>query len=242
MTVLQLYTKYVIHVEISISPITFRDIHISPSIINSEIPSTLRAADIRNSFEFSMTVLFPWRDTDTSTSLFIGEITKRHLPTVPLRHENLTQLANALRTSAFLNALQLPMTVTFLRRNTDIVSTYFFGGSGSTQIRVIGWESSILGEIEPPTLPTEEINERVTEFSDSLSVYEPTDEALKSQESSCRSTLEVIVSDDSDEIETMAEIKAAEKPEERKSNQRKSLLKRLGRRLLKVGRRLCCCC
>ncbi|CAH1710086.1 unnamed protein product [Aphis gossypii] len=197
-----------------------------------------------------MTVLFPWRDTDTSTSLFIGEITKRHLPKVPLRLENLTELANALRTSAFLNALQLPTTVIFLQRNTDIVSTYFFGGSGSTQIRVIGCESSILGQIEPLTLPTEEIIERVIEFRDSLSVYEPTDEVLKSQESSYKSTLEVIVSDDTVEIETMteikaeieAEIKAAEEPDERKNNQRKSLLKRLGRRLLKIGRRLCCCC
>jgi len=209
---------------------------------------TPRAADIRNSFEFSMTVLFPWRDADrSSTSLFTGEIAERHLPKVPLRLGNSIELANALRTSAFLKVLQLPMTVAFLRSNTNIVSTYFFGGSGTAQVRLIGCQSSILGEVKPSTPPTEVIIEPITEFRNSLSAFEPTDEALQSQQSSCTSTLEEIVSDNtaeikSDGIETMAEIKAAEEPEERKNIQRKSLLKRLGRRLLKAGRRLCCCC
>ncbi|CAH1707434.1 unnamed protein product [Aphis gossypii] len=183
------------------------------------------ATDIRNSFEFLMTVLFPWRVADrSSTSLFTGEITERHSPKVPLRLGNTTELANALRTSAFLNALQLPMTVTFLRSNTNIVSAYFFGGSGTAQIRLIGCESSILGEVEPSTPPTEVIIERITEFRNSLSAFKPTDEAVQSQESSCTSTIEVIVSDNtaeikSDGIETMAEIKTAEEPEKRKNIQ-----------------------
>jgi len=119
---------------------------------------TPRAADIRNSFEFSSTVLFPWRVADRSTtSLFTGKITERHLPKVPLRLGNSIELANAVRTSAFLNALQLPITVTFLRSNTDIVSTYFFEGSGTAQIRFIGYESSILDEVEPSTPPVADL-------------------------------------------------------------------------------------
>jgi len=103
----------------------------------------------------------------------------------------------------------------------------------------------ILRNVENATVLV--IIEPITEFRNSMSAYEPTDEALQSQQSSCTSTLEVIVSDNtaeikSDGIETMAEIKAAEELEEPKNIQGKSFFKRLGRRLLKTGRRLCCCC
>ncbi|CAH1710560.1 unnamed protein product [Aphis gossypii] len=189
-TVLQLYTKFVIHVEISIPPIAYRNIRNTQSNIDPFDEMAITPADIRNSFEFSTTMLFPWRVADRSSiSLFTGEITERRLPKVPLRLGNSIELANALSTSAFLNALQLPITVAFLRSNTDIVSTYFFGGSGTAQIRLIGCESSVLGEVEPSTPPAEVIIERITEFRNSLSAYEPTDEALQSQQSSCSSTL-----------------------------------------------------
>ncbi|KAF0753119.1 Uncharacterized protein FWK35_00027403 [Aphis craccivora] len=249
-TVPKLYTKSVIQVEIFIPAIIFRNIRTTSSNIDliDEMPINPRAADIRNSLKFSMTVLFPWRVEDkSSTSLFSGQITKSHLPRIPLCLGNSVELVNALRASAFLNALKLPMTVTFLRRDTDIVSTYFFGGSGSVQIRLLGCESSILGEVEPSsTSPTETIMEPITEFCNSLSAYEPTDEALQSQRSSCTTTLEVTVSDNTaesegDGMETMAEIKPAEEPGEWINIQRKPFLKRLGRRLLKIGRSLCCC-
>ncbi|KAF0752547.1 Uncharacterized protein FWK35_00036571, partial [Aphis craccivora] len=250
-TVPKLYTTSVIQVEIFIPAIIFRNIRTTSSNIDliDEMPINPRAADIRRSFvlKFSMTVLFPWRVEDkSSTSLFSGQITESHLPRIPLCLGNSVELANALRASAFLNALKLPMTVSFLRRDTDIVSTYFFGGSGSVQIRLLGCESSILGEVEPSTPPTEIIMEPITEFRNSLSAYEPTDEALQSQQSSCTSTLEVMASDNTaesegDGMDTMAEIKAAEEPEEWINIQRKPFLKRLGRRLLKIGRSLCCC-
>ncbi|KAF0768165.1 Uncharacterized protein FWK35_00028525 [Aphis craccivora] len=250
-TVPKPYTKSVIHVEIFVPAIIFRNIRMTSSDTDlfDGMPVNPRAADIRNySLKFSMTVYFPWRveDKQSSTSLFSGEITESRLPRIPLCLGNSTELANALRASAFLNALKLPMTVTFLRRNTDIVSTYFFGGSGSVQIRFLGCESSILGQVEPSTPPTEIIMERTTEFRDSLSAYEPTDEALQSEQSSCTSTLEVMVSDNiaesvGDGMETMVEIKPAEEPEEWINIQRKPFFKRLGRRLLKIGRSLCCC-
>ncbi|KAF0770258.1 Uncharacterized protein FWK35_00034085 [Aphis craccivora] len=246
-TVLKLYTKYLIQVEILIPTITFRNIRMTPSNIDlfDEMPITPRAVDIRTSLKFSMTVLFPWRVEDkSSTSLFSGEITESHLPRIPLCLGNSIELASALRASDFLNALKLPITVTFLWRNTDIVSTYFFGGSGPVQIRCLGCESSILGEVEPSTPPTEIIMERITEFRNSLSAYQPTGEALQSQQSSCTSTLELMVSDNTaegDGTETIAEIKPAEKPVEWTNIQRKPFLNRLGRRLLKIGRRLCCC-
>ncbi|KAF0774085.1 Uncharacterized protein FWK35_00008203 [Aphis craccivora] len=222
-TVLQLYTESVIRVEIFIQPIIYRDISMTQSNIDlfDEMPITPRAADISTSLKFSMTVVFPWRVADqSSTSLFTGEITERHLPKIPLCLGNSIELANALRATAFLNALKLHMTVTFLRR------------SGTVQIRVLGCESSILGEVERLTPPAEIIIERLTEFRNSSSAYEPTDEA-QSQQSSCMSTLELIVSDNTvesegDGIETMAEIKRAEQPEEWPNIQRKSFLKRLG--------------
>jgi len=249
-TALQLYTKSVIHVEIFIPSITYRNIHITQSNIDlfDEIPITPRTANIRTSLKFSMTVLFPWRVADkSSTSMFVGEITKSHLPKIPLCLGNSIELANALRASAIRNALKLPMTVTFLRCNTDIWSTSFFGGSSTAQIKVLGCESSILGEVERLTPPTEIIIERITEFRNSLPAYERRDE-VQSQQSSCTSTIEVIVSNNTTEsegdgIETvaMAEIKPIEQLEECPNIQRKSFLKRLERRLLKIGRRLCCC-
>ncbi|KAF0725784.1 Uncharacterized protein FWK35_00038782 [Aphis craccivora] len=247
-TVLQLYTKSVIHVEILIPPITYRNIRMTQNNADLfyEMPITPRAADIRTSLKFSMTVLFSWRVADKSlTSLFVSEITESHLLKIPLCLGNSIELANALQASAIRNALKLPMTVTFLRRNTDIVSTSFFGGSSIAQIRVLGCESSILGEVEKITPPTKMIIERNPELRNSLPAYESADEA-QSQQSSCTSTLEVIVSDNTaesegDEIWTMAEIKPAEQPEEWPNIQRKSFLKRLGKRLLKIGKRLCCC-
>ncbi|KAF0763960.1 Uncharacterized protein FWK35_00025552 [Aphis craccivora] len=225
-TVLQLYTKSVIHVEILIPPITYLNIRMTQSNIDpfDEMPVTPRAADVRTPLKFSMTVLFPWRVADkSSTSLFVGEINENHLPKIPLCLGNSTELANALRASAILNALKLPMTVTFLRCNTNIVSTSFFGGSSTAQMRVLGCDSSILGEVEPLTSSTEIIIERITEFQ----VIVP-DNTAESE---------------SDGIETVkiAEVKPAEQPEEWPSIQRKSFLKRLRRRLLKIGRRLCCC-
>ncbi|KAF0760735.1 hypothetical protein FWK35_00027009 [Aphis craccivora] len=151
----------------------------------------------------------------SSTSLFTCEITESHLPRIPLCLGNSIKLANALHK--------------------------FFGGSGTAQIKFLGCESSILDEVEPPT---EIIMERIT---DSLLAYEPMDEALQSQQSTCTSTLEVICSyytakSEGDGIETMAEIKPVEEPEEWTNIQRKSFFKLLGRRLLKIGRRLCLCC
>jgi len=248
-TVLQPYTKYVIHVEILIPPIAYRNIRMMPSIIDvfDEMPITPRAADIRTSIKFSITVLFPWHVADkSSTSLFIGEITESHLPKIPLRLGNSIELANALHESAIRNALRLPMMVNFLRSNTDIVSMSFLEGSSTAQLRVLGCDSSIFGEVELLTSPNEITIERITEFRNLLPAYEPTDEA-QSQQSSCTSTLEVIVSDNTVEsegerIETivMAKIKSVES-KEWPNIQRKSFLKRLGRRLLKIGERLCCC-
>ncbi|KAF0769922.1 hypothetical protein FWK35_00002697 [Aphis craccivora] len=70
-----------------------------------------------------------------------------------------------------------------------------------------GCEISILGEIEPLIPTTKIIIEQITEFCNSLLVYEPTDE-VQSQQSSCTSTLEVIAYDnttesDGDGIETV---------------------------------------
>jgi len=249
-TVLQLYTKSVIHVEISIPQITYRNVRMTQNNFDlfDKMPNTPRAAAIHTSLKFSMTVLFPRRVADdSSTSLFVGEITESNLPKIPLCFGNSIELANALRASAIRNYLRLPMTVTFLRCNTNIVSTYFFDGSSTAQIRVLGCENSILGEVEPLTPPTEMIIEQITEFRNSLSAYEPKDE-VQSQQSSDTSTLEVIESDNTAESEgngietvTMTEIKPAEQPEEYPNIRRKSFLQRLGKRLLKIGRRFCCC-
>ncbi|KAF0769923.1 Uncharacterized protein FWK35_00002696 [Aphis craccivora] len=247
-TILQLYTKSVIHVEISIPQITYRNIRMTQNNFDlfDEMPNyTPRAAAIRTSLKFSMTVLFPWRVADnSSTSLFVGEITESNLPKIPFCLGNSIELANALRASAVRNSLRLPMAVTFLRRNTDIVLTSFFDGNSTAQIRVLGCESSFLGEVEPLTPPTEIIIEQITEFRNS---YEPVDE-VQSQQSSCNSTVEVIASDNTAESEgdgietvTATEIKPAEQPKEYPNIRRKSFLKRLGKRLLKIGRRLCCC-
>jgi len=128
-TILQLYTKSVIHVEISIPQITYRNIRMTQNNIDlfDEMPNTPRAAAIRTSLKFSMTVLFPWRASDkSSTSLFVGEITESNLPKIPLRLGSSIELANALRALAVWNSLRLPMAVTFLRRNTNIVLISFF--------------------------------------------------------------------------------------------------------------------
>jgi len=71
---------------------------------------------------------------ESSTLLFVGEITESNLPKIPLCLGNSMELVNALRASAIRNSLKLPMTVTFLRCTTDIVSTSFFGGSSTAQI------------------------------------------------------------------------------------------------------------
>ncbi|KAF0772474.1 Uncharacterized protein FWK35_00006579 [Aphis craccivora] len=197
---------------------------ITPILRHIENVTEPNSADIRTSLKFSMMVLFLWRVEDkSSTSLFSGEITESHLPRIPLCLGNPIELANALRASAFLNALKLPITVIFLRRNTDIVSTYFFGGSSSVQIRCLGCESSILGEVNTTHRNNHGTDSGVPEIR-------------------CR---QLMASDNTAEIEgdgteTMAEIKPAEKPVEWTSIQRKPILNRLGRRLLKIGRRLCC--
>ncbi|KAF0769619.1 Uncharacterized protein FWK35_00013665 [Aphis craccivora] len=243
-TVTELYTKSVIHVEIFIPPITYhRNNRMAQSNndLFDDMPITSRAADIGTSLKFSITVLFPWLVADeSSTSLFVGEISESHLPIIPLCLGNAIELANALRASAIRNALKLPMTVTFVRCDTEIVSTSFFGGSSTAQIRIIGCESSIIGEVETSTPPTGIITELNPEFRNSSPAYEPTDETLQSQQSEAI-TSDNIAESEGDAIETMAEIKTAEEPEEWTNIRRKSFLKRLGRRLVKIGRRLCCC-
>jgi len=60
--------------------------------------------------------------------------------------------------------------------STNIVSTSFFGGSSTAQIRILGCESSILGEVEPLTPITEMIIEQIMELRNSLPLYKLTDE------------------------------------------------------------------
>jgi len=93
-------------------------------------------------WSFRQRWFFPQRIEDDSLTsmIFIGEINESNLPPVPLWLNDTWELFNALRASAIRSSLELPMTVVFLRRNSDIISTYFFGDHSTAPLTVVGPE------------------------------------------------------------------------------------------------------
>jgi hypothetical protein len=176
--------------------------------------------------------------------MFIAEIDESHFPPILLKLKNASELADALRTSAIRSSLKLPMTVVFMRQHEKIISTYFFGGSSTAQIVIVDTRNLAINEVEE-FRPASEMT--IDEISDSSPIHGHI-ENLSIVQRPCTpltghsgdvNTEPDISENDGVEIASATTIKVAPVDEDKPPPiRRKSLLARIGRQILKFGRRL----